>query len=58
VPHISWQGHLGGFVGGVLVSSIIVWAPRSRRALVQWGGMGLVAAAIAATVVARTLTLT
>ena len=58
VPNISWQGHLGGFIGGALVSAAIVWAPRDRRALVQWGGMGLVAAGIVATVIARTLALT
>ena len=57
VPNISWQGHLGGFIGGTLVAAAIVWAPRDRRALVQWGGMALVAAGIAVTVVARTLSL-
>jgi membrane associated rhomboid family serine protease len=58
VPHISWQGHLGGFVGGVLVATVIVWAPRERRQLVQWGGIALVTMAIAVVVVVRTLTLT
>jgi membrane associated rhomboid family serine protease len=57
VPNISWQGHLGGFIGGLLVTSVIVWAPRTRRALVQWGGMSVVAAAIVAAVVVRSLTL-
>jgi membrane associated rhomboid family serine protease len=57
VPNISWQGHLGGFIGGLLVSSAIVLAPRSRRALVQWGGMVLVAAAIVVAVVVRTIQL-
>ncbi|WP_245750395.1 rhomboid family intramembrane serine protease [Nocardioides terrae] len=57
VPNISWQGHLGGFIGGLLVSAAIVLAPRPRRSLVQWGGMGLVAAAIVVAVVARTIQL-
>jgi membrane associated rhomboid family serine protease len=57
VPNITWQGHLGGFVGGVLVASVIVWAPRRRRREIQWGGIGLIGVAIALTIVARTLTL-
>ncbi|MDH2412781.1 rhomboid family intramembrane serine protease [Nocardioides sp. CER19] len=57
VPNISWQGHLGGFIGGVLVSAVIVWAPRKRRRQIQWGGMGLVAVAIAVTIALRTAAL-
>ena len=57
VASISWQGHLGGFIGGLLVAAIIVWAPRSRRSLVQWGGMAVVTAAVAGAVVVRTLML-
>ncbi|MBS44557.1 MAG: rhomboid family intramembrane serine protease [Nocardioides sp.] len=37
VPNVSWQGHLGGFAGGLLAAAAIVLAPRGeRRALVQW----------------------
>lgn len=57
VPNISWQGHLGGFIGGVLVATVIVFAPREHRREIQWGGMGVVAVAIALAVVARTMTL-
>jgi membrane associated rhomboid family serine protease len=57
VANISWQGHLGGFVGGLLVAAAIVWAPRTRRALVQWGGMAAVSAALVGAVVVRTLML-
>jgi membrane associated rhomboid family serine protease len=42
--YISWQGHLGGFVGGVLLGGILVYAPRQHRSL--WQGFGLVTVAI------------
>ena len=31
VPNISWQGHLGGFIGGGVVAAILVYAPRGPR---------------------------
>ena len=36
VPGISWQGHIGGLIGGALVGVAMVHAPRQHRALVQW----------------------
>jgi membrane associated rhomboid family serine protease len=52
-PNISWQGHLGGFVGGVLIGAVLVYAPRERRTLVQALGVGAVLMMVLAAVVAR-----
>lgn len=56
LPNISWQGHLGGFLGGVLISAVIVYSPRQRRGTWQLLGLTsltlLLLAAIAARLVA------
>ncbi|MBA3783153.1 MAG: rhomboid family intramembrane serine protease [Nocardioides sp.] len=54
---ISWQGHAGGLVGGVLIAAIIVYAPRARRAVVQVVGLSSLSAVLVALIVARTLAL-
>jgi membrane associated rhomboid family serine protease len=54
---ISWQGHLGGFVGGLLLALVLVYAPRSHRTTWQVAGVSVIALATAAAVVARTLVL-
>ncbi len=56
--YISWQGHLGGFVGGVLLALVLVYAPRRGRTLWQALGLGAVTAAVVVGVVLRTLALT
>lgn len=58
VPHVSWQGHLGGFVGGLVVTSVIVYAPKERRTLLQVAGVGLVVVLLAVATVVRSLVLT
>ena len=57
VPGVSWQGHLGGFLGGVLVTGIIVYAPKDRRTQLQVIGVGAVVVLLAAATVARTVVL-
>jgi membrane associated rhomboid family serine protease len=53
VPNISWQGHLGGLVGGTLVALAMVYAPKKTRPLVQFGASALVAAAAIGLIVVR-----
>jgi membrane associated rhomboid family serine protease len=56
--YISWQGHLGGFLGGVLLALVLVYAPQRRRTTWQSLGLGLVTALVVAGVALRTLALT
>ncbi|WP_148615463.1 rhomboid family intramembrane serine protease [Nocardioides rubriscoriae] len=58
VPNISWQAHLGGLLGGALVTAIIVYAPRgSRRTVIQWSALSGVLALVVLAVVLRSAVL-
>jgi len=43
---ISWQGHVGGLLGGLATAAIIVFAPREQRARFQQIGLTAVAVAL------------
>jgi membrane associated rhomboid family serine protease len=51
--YISWQGHVGGFVAGVLLGAAIVYAPRERRTVWQFSGVATVAVLVLAAVLTR-----
>jgi membrane associated rhomboid family serine protease len=55
--NISWQGHVGGMVGGATLAAILVYAPRARRTLWQVLGAGAVLAVALGVVVVRVLAL-
>jgi len=42
--NISWQGHLGGFVGGALIAALFVYSPKENRPVYQWSGLGVITA--------------
>ncbi len=55
---ISWQGHVGGFLGGVALAAILAYSPRERRTVWQAAGFGAVTLLVVIAVVARTAALT
>ena len=56
---ISWQGHLGGFLGGAVIAAILMYAPRGpRRTLWQVLGLSLFGVLLFVGFVARTLAIT
>ncbi|MFF6781026.1 rhomboid family intramembrane serine protease [Streptomyces sp. NPDC012510] len=56
--NISWQAHVGGLVGGVVIGYAMVHAPRERRALIQYGVCALVLIAVVIMTLIRTTQLT
>lgn len=55
---ISWQGHLGGFIGGAVIGAVIAYAPKRQRSRWQGLGIGAIAVLLLVAFVARTLVLT
>jgi membrane associated rhomboid family serine protease len=54
---ISWQGHLGGLVGGALIAAILAYAPRRQRTRWQAVGLGALGVLLVVGYAARTLAL-
>jgi len=57
VPNVSWQGHLGGFIGGFLAGLVLVYAPKARRTTLQVAGLSVIAVVVLGAMVARTAVL-
>jgi len=57
IPNVSWQGHLGGFVGGFLAALVLVYAPRQRRTALQVAGLAVLTFVVLGAIVARTAVL-
>jgi membrane associated rhomboid family serine protease len=57
ISGISWQGHLGGLIGGALLGAAMVFAPRRHRAPVQWTATALVLLVALGLIVARIIAL-
>ncbi|MFC8276372.1 rhomboid family intramembrane serine protease [Streptomyces sp. NPDC057271] len=57
-PGISWEAHIGGLVGGALVTYGLLHAPRARRNLVQYAACGLVLMIDLGMILARSTALT
>jgi membrane associated rhomboid family serine protease len=55
--YISWQGHLGGLVGGLVLGAALVYAPRTGRTAWQALWVSVVAVALLVLTVVRTLML-
>jgi membrane associated rhomboid family serine protease len=58
ISNISWQGHLGGFLGGLACAAVLVYAPRGpQRARTQVAGLTAIGAVVAVAIVVRILAL-
>ncbi|HNJ78942.1 MAG TPA: rhomboid family intramembrane serine protease, partial [Marmoricola sp.] len=54
---ISWQGHIGGLIGGALATAIIVAVPRGpRRALIQWSALAVLGVVLVVAVLVKVQT--
>ena len=56
--NISWQGHLGGFVAGLVLGAAVAYSPKKYRQQAQIGAFVLLVVASAIAIWLRTATLT
>jgi membrane associated rhomboid family serine protease len=54
---ISWQGHVGGFVGGLVLAGVLVYSPRENRTAWQAAGFAAVSVLVVLAFVVRTAAL-
>jgi membrane associated rhomboid family serine protease len=54
IPHISWQGHVGGLACGLVVGWILAYAPHRHRVLIHSVAFAVVWVAMIGLIVART----
>jgi len=58
ISGISWQGHLGGFLGGAAVAAALVWPPAGRRrAPLQTAGLGAIGVVLVVLILVRSAAL-
>lgn len=56
--YLSWQGHLGGFLAGLAVTAVLVYAPRGpSRTRTQVAGLTAIGVALVVALVVRSLSL-
>jgi membrane associated rhomboid family serine protease len=55
--NISWQGHVGGFVGGITLAGVLAYSPRERRTAYQVAGFAGVTILVALAFALRTAAL-
>ena len=54
---ISWQGHLGGFVGGLVIGLVLIYAPRKNRTAWQVAGLSVIGILTVAAIALRVVVL-
>ena len=54
---ISWEGHLGGFIGGTLVAAAFVYAPQQNRTRWQTAAAAAFGLLLVVAILARTAVL-